>query len=273
MSKPCGVDLAQHDALTTALLSLLGDILASCGYTADDSSRQSSSLSSNWTALSIFFYAFAPLISYPEQNPPDCDLSFFRFGPILPPVQNSLPALPAATFPPPHLSRPPHQLIAPPPAHEHPTHHIHHPHHQRQQASPFFADRQQDGLDVELEEDAGDLLLAHHARLRSHGVLIRENGVGRGEVGRGAGAAGIDGRYHRKVVLVFEEVGGRRGQSSVEGVEEGGIEGSEGELVDDVREIESWTGSKTCQCKSFKPSRCFKDMGGHASVMVIWVKR
>ena len=45
-------------------------------------------------------------------------------------------------------------------------------------------------------------------------------------------------------------MGGGRGESPVEGVQKGGIEGPEGELVDDVREIERWKGRPWCQHRS-----------------------
>ena len=79
--------------------------------------------------------------------------------------------------------------------------------------------------------------------LRRHGVLIGEDGIGGGEVGRGGGTC-VDGGYHREVVLVFEEVRGCCGEGSVERVEEGGVEGSEGEFVDYVGEVEGWNSGR-----------------------------
>lgn len=56
--------------------------------------------------------------------------------------------------------------------------------------------------------------------------------------GFGSGGAGVDGGDDGEVVLVFVEVGVGGGVGFVEGVEEGGVEGSEGEFVDDVGEVE-----------------------------------
>lgn len=95
--------------------------------------------------------------------------------------------------------------------------------------------------------------------LLRHGVLVREDGVGApgqsgvvvcgvgggggdGRVGgvEGAGVGGVDGRDHAEVVLVFVEVVGGCGAGVVERVQEGGVEGAEGEFVDLVREVEGW---------------------------------
>ena len=90
------------------------------------------------------------------------------------------------------------------------------------------------------------------------GVLVREDGVsgilqavlldgvgaGGGRLGvlvdfaQGFGVGGVDCGDHGEVVLVFVEVDCRRGVGVVERVGEGGVEGSEGEFVDYVAEIE-----------------------------------
>lgn len=63
---------------------------------------------------------------------------------------------------------------------------------------------------------------------------------GKGEKGGGGGGggAGEDGGDQGEVVLVFLEVGGCYCVGAVERVEEGGVEGAEGEFVDYVGEIE-----------------------------------
>ena len=74
------------------------------------------------------------------------------------------------------------------------------------------------------------------------GVLVRVDGVFGGvqagrrqsRVGRGWREAGVDGGDKGEVVLVFVEVGRRGRESFGEGVEEGGVEWSEGQFVDDV---------------------------------------
>lgn len=90
-------------------------------------------------------------------------------------------------------------------------------------------------------------------RLRGRGVLVRDDGVagavvrregrivrvvGRGR--RGGRGAGVDGGDDGEVVLKFVEVVVRGGGGAVEGVEEGRVEGTEGEFVDDVGEVEGW---------------------------------
>ena len=56
------------------------------------------------------------------------------------------------------------------------------------------------------------------------------------------GGAAEEGGDYGEVVLVFEEVGRSCGDCVVEGVEEGGVEGAEGEFVDYVGEVEGWVG-------------------------------
>ena len=83
-------------------------------------------------------------------------------------------------------------------------------------------------------------------RLGGDGVLVGEDGAGGGE-GRVRGAverdavregARVDGGHDGEVVLEFVEVRVGGGEGVVEGVEKGGVEGTEGELVDNVGEVE-----------------------------------
>ena len=92
--------------------------------------------------------------------------------------------------------------------------------------------------------------------LRGDGVLVGEDGVaggfpllvfgalGGGGGGRGRGGeggvrgAGVDGGDDGEVVLEAVEVVRRPGEGAVERVEQGGVEGPEGEFVDEVREVE-----------------------------------
>ena len=95
--------------------------------------------------------------------------------------------------------------------------------------------------------------------LRGDGVLVGEDGVaggfrslllvfgalgGGGGGGRGRGGeggvrgAGVDGGDDGEVVLEAVEVVRRPGEGTVERVEQGGVEGPEGEFVDEVREVE-----------------------------------
>ena len=45
-------------------------------------------------------------------------------------------------------------------------------------------------------------------------------------------------RYHRKVILEFEEVGLRSGKRVVQGVGQGWVIGSEGQFIDSVAKVE-----------------------------------
>lgn len=98
-------------------------------------------------------------------------------------------------------------------------------------------DGEQDGLDVVLEEEAGDHALADLLALLGDGVLVGEDGAG----AEGAAAGDrVDGRNDGHEVLELVEV--RRGDvdGAVERVHEGGVVGSEGEFRDDVGEVEGW---------------------------------
>lgn len=176
-------------------------------------------------------------------------------------------ALAHAPFPPsPHLAHPPAQLIAPTATDQDPTHDIHQPDAQRQQAALLLGNGEQDGLDVEFEEDAGDHALADHVGLGGDGVLVRDDGVFVSvEVGRGGGGegAGVDGGHDGEVILEFEEVERGGVEGAVERVEEGGVEGAEGEFGDDVREVEGFFRSSHTHtlasffCKNKKKEICW----------------
>lgn len=165
-------------------------------------------------------------------------LFFLLLNRPVPSVQHAHPTALFPPLPPPQdFPPPPGQLIAPPSPHQDPAHHIHDPHAQRQQPPPLLSDGQQDRLDVEFEEDARHGALVDAGRLGGDGVLVCDYCVGgRGEDLRGSGGgggfgrggSGVDCRDDGKVVLVFVEVGAGCGVSFVQGVEEGGIEGTEG---------------------------------------------
>lgn len=59
--------------------------------------------------------------------------------------------------------------------------------------------------------------------------------------GFGRGSSGVDCGDDGEVVLVLVEVGAGCGVSFVEGVEEGWVEGTEGEFVDYVGKVECYT--------------------------------
>ena len=152
-----------------------------------------------------------------------------------PPIQNALTLPP--TPPPQHAPRPLRQRKAPMARNQHATKNINHLNHESQEAVSALLNCQQHGLDIVLEEDARDGALADDVRLLGHGVLVCEDGAGR--VGRARGVDGVDGGDDGEEILESVEVIGGRGDGAVEGVEEGGVEGSEGELGDDVGEVES----------------------------------
>ena len=74
--------------------------------------------------------------------------------------------------------------------------------------------------------------------LRGDGVLICEDCRGGG--GCGGGRASVDCWDDGAIILVFEEMFESCGVSFVERIEEGGVEGAEGEFVDYVGEVERY---------------------------------
>lgn len=148
----------------------------------------------------------------PEQNPRN---HLFILS-LDPPIQNAFHATIPSSIK--HLSGPIAQLKQPSTRDENPGDHIDHPHQQGQQTAPLMRDKQQDGLDVVLEEDAGDVdrVLGDRGRLAGGGVLVREDGVAglavdAGRVGgvalHGVAALGVDGGYDVEEVLVAVVVG------------------------------------------------------------------
>lgn len=97
-------------------------------------------------------------------------------------------------------------------------------------------DGEEDGLDVVLEEEAGNHALADVLALLGDGVLVRHDGAGAGA----AAGDGVDRRHDGHEVLELVEVRFGYVDGAVEGVDEGGVVRAEGELGDDVREVEGW---------------------------------
>lgn len=95
-------------------------------------------------------------------------------------------------------------------------------------------DGEQDGLDVVLEEEARHHELADLLALLGHGVLVGEDGAR----ARAAAGHGVHRGHDGHEVLELVEVRRRGVDGAVEGVHEGGVVGAEGELGDDVREVE-----------------------------------
>lgn len=87
----------------------------------------------------------------------------------------------------PQLSNPPRKLINPPPSNNNPRHRINQPNNQPQETAPLLADKQQDRLEVVLEEDPGDVerALGDGLGLAGGGVLVGEDEVVATAVGAG----------------------------------------------------------------------------------------
>lgn len=171
----------------------------------------------------------------------------------IPPAQKPHPLPPR---PSPILQPPIRQPMSPAAGHEHATDEVDQANGQGQQAAALLGHDDEDGLDVELDEDAGHVLVGDGAALLGDGVLVGPHrgrghaqrvGVGQG-LGVVAARAGrelevvrlrrVDGRHDAAVVLELVEVVLRRREGVVERVDERRVEGPEGEFVDLVREVE-----------------------------------
>lgn len=166
------------------------------------------------------------------------------------PRQHTLSPIPAASLPLHQLNNPIGKLVKPTPGNNNPGGRVHQANQQRQETAALLADQQQDGLDVILEEDAGDVerALGDNVGLAGSGVLVGEDEVlvmvvlldgGWGRVGV-ARAFGIDGWDDREEVLEFVVVGFAGGDGFIERVEDRGVVRAEGEFGDHVREVEIW---------------------------------
>lgn len=143
---------------------------------------------------------------------------------MLPPMQNALAPSPP---PSPQRNRPLRQCEAPMPRHQHTTKDIDNLNHKAQETISALLDREQQGLDVVLEEDTGHSKLADDVRLLGDGILVGED-----RAVLVAGVDGVDGGHDGEEVLEFMEVVWRAGDGAVERVEEGRVEGAKGELGD-----------------------------------------
>ena len=157
--------------------------------------------------------------------------------PRLPP-QHPL-TMSAPPSPPPNLNRPIAQPIPPMTRHEHTAQHIHDLNHEQEKTIPRLDNVEQDRLNVVFHKNARDHVLGDLAALLGDGVLVRKEGA-RAHLVRVADAVG--GGDDGEEVLELVEVRGRQVDGLVERVDEGREEGAEGELRDDVREVEGWVG-------------------------------
>lgn len=147
------------------------------------------------------------------------------------------------------LVRPVAQPVAPVPSHEGAAHHVNNLDEEDEEAVALLGDVEQDWLDVVLEEDTGNDALIDLVALLRHGELIRDNRRGYTRVGV---SEAIDGGHDGHEVLELVEVALGRVDRRVEGVDEGRIEGAEGEFVDDMGEVESCAGGLACYHHSTK---------------------
>lgn len=161
-------------------------------------------------------------------------------------------ALAQAAPPPPaqDLAGPPGQREGPVAGDEHAAEDVDGLDEEGEQAVAALLDGQHDGLNVVLDEDPGDHVVADLVRLLRHGVLVREDGAARRE-GRRRRVHRVHRRHHRQEVLELVEVGAREVHGPVERVHERGVEGPEGELVDHVREVEGCAGCRLVSLSSF----------------------
>jgi len=118
-----------------------------------------------------------------------------------PSMQHTLALPPHIAALPPHTDRPLRQREAPMARNQHSAKHIDDFDDEAQEAVAALLNRQQQGLDVVLEEDAGYSAIVDDVRLLGHGVLVRENGA----FAVGVGGA-VYGWHHGEEVLEFVEV-------------------------------------------------------------------
>jgi hypothetical protein len=87
---------------------------------------------------------------------------------------------------------------------------------------------QQDWLDVVLEEDSRNPSVVDCLALLRDGILVGQDGPG---------VDAVHGGHNGKVVLELVEVVGSSVDSTVEGIDERGVEGAVRKLRDDVRKV------------------------------------
>lgn len=130
---------------------------------------------------------------------------------------------------------------------------------QVQKTAPVLGDGEQDGLNVKLDKNAGDLAFVHNVGLLGDCVLVGKDcaageaalgcfvaaaeGHGGGRVGgEFAGVVGVDGGDDGEVVLELFKVLVGGCARVVQRVVEARVEGAEAEFVDLMRKVEGWEG-------------------------------
>lgn len=135
---------------------------------------------------------------------------------------------------PPHLPGPLRQSESPVPRDHHATQHVHDLEPELQEPGAGLLDGQQDGLDVVLDKNAGDAHITDHVALLGDGELVGVDGAG----AEALATDRVDRGHYREEVLELVKVVRGDVDGAVEGVLERGVEGTERELVDDVRKVE-----------------------------------
>lgn len=119
---------------------------------------------------------------------------------------------------------------------------------ENKEAVPMFDNVQQDRLDVVLEKDAGDGPVIDLVSLFRNGILVGEQCFRPDSVGM-TDTVGCG--HDREEVLELVEGRRSRVDGAVQRVDEGGQERTEGELVDDVGEVERYRRS-VCLLQSMR---------------------
>lgn len=107
--------------------------------------------------------------------------------------------------------------------------HIDELHNKDEETIAFLIDRQQDRLNVVLDENARNAVLGHGFALLCYGILVRKHG---------AGSDAVPGWNDGNVVLELVEVVVGNVDGAVERVDEGGVVWAKGQLGDDVGKVE-----------------------------------
>jgi hypothetical protein len=161
-----------------------------------------------------------------------------------------------------HLANPVTQCETPVSCHEDTTDNIDNLNQEGNNTITTLMHRQQNGLDIVLDEDTGDPVVANLLALLRHGILVRNNLFR---------ADAVDCRDDGEVVLELVEVGAGKVDGSVERVDKRWVERAVGELGNDVGEVKVCTsqsmslrGSKQvgtyCYGQDARQPPCIRDL-------------
>lgn len=138
------------------------------------------------------------------------------------------------------LDKPLTQCKTPVESNQHTTEHIHNLDHESQESVSAFFHGEKHRLDVVFEEDSWDRMIADDVRLLGDSVLVCEESF----KSIGTAVHGVDRWDNWDEILEFVEVVWSCRDGAIEGVKEGGVEGSEREFRHDMGEIESYITQK-----------------------------